>query len=81
VNVVKSLSNMLDEAGLGTLPVGEPLPLDQNGMARVYRTRSNIGAIVDAVVRPSGKGDETLRSLGAGDAEDVLARVREIVCG
>ena len=81
VNVVKALSNMLDEVGLGTLPVGAPLPLDGMGQVRIYRQRSNLGSLVEAVTSPSGKGDEVLRRLTSDDASEVLDQIRELVCG
>jgi len=81
VNVVVILANLLDEAGLGTLPVGQQLPLDQAGAVRVYQQKSSIGAVVEAVIKPSGKGDETLRRLTSDDAADVLDQVRSLVCG
>ena len=80
VNVVRALGNLLDEVGLGTLPLGEPLPLDQNGKVRVYRQRSTIGALVEAVTRPSGKGDDVLRRLASDDAGEVLDQIRQLVC-
>jgi len=81
VNVVQALGNMLDEVGLGTLPVGASLPLDQMGQVRIYRQRSNLGSLVEAVTRPSGKGDEVLRRLTSDDASEVLDQIRELVCG
>lgn len=81
VNVVKTLAKMLDEAGLGTLPVGAALPLDQMSQVRVYKQHSPVGGVVDAVTRPSGKGDDVLRRLTADDADEVLERIRELVCG
>jgi len=80
VNVVHALSNMLDEVGLGTLPVGASLPLDQMGQVRIYRQRSSLGSLVEAVTSPSGKGDEVLRRLTADDANEVLDQIRELVC-
>jgi hypothetical protein len=81
VNVVKALGNLLDEVGLGTLPVGAPMPLDQYGQVRIYRQRSAVGSLVEAVTAPSGKGDETLRRLTSDDADEVLDKIRELVCG
>lgn len=80
VNVIKALGNLLDEVGLGTLPVGAPMPLDQYGQIRVYRQRSAVGSLVDAVTHPSGKGDEVLRRLTSDDANEVLDQIRELVC-
>ena len=80
VNVVRSISNMMDEAGLGTLPVGEPLPLDGSGQVRVYRQRSRIGQIVEAVTNPSGNGDHVLRQLASDDGNEILDQIRQLVC-
>lgn len=79
VNVVADIAKLLDQHGMGTLPVDAPLPLSQGSHVRVYSKGSRIGAIVDAVMNPSGQGDKVLREAGVNDAEDVLARVRMLV--
>lgn len=79
VNVIQALSNDLDEAGMGTLPPDEPLPLDGGMPVRVYRQRSNVGQIVDAVTRPTGRGDEALRRMAADDSSEILVKIRQLV--
>jgi nitroreductase len=81
VNVVKTLAVMLDEVGLGTLPVGATLPLEQYSKVRVYQQKSAVGSVVDAVMHPSGRGDDVLRRLTSDDADEILQRIREMVCG
>lgn len=80
-NVVKNLATLLDEAGLGTLPVNQPLPIDQYASVRVFQQKSPVGQVVEAVTSPSGRGDGVLRQLTSGDEAEVLERIRELVCG
>ncbi len=80
VNVIRALANLLDEAGLGTLPVAEALPLDKAAVVRVYQQRSAVGTVVDSVLKPSGKGDSTLRRLASDDAGEILDQIRALVC-
>lgn len=78
-NVVKHLATLLDEVGLGTLPVDAVLPLDQNAKVRIYQQKSPVGQVVEAVTEPSHKGDDVLRRLAAGDEADVLLKIRELL--
>jgi len=79
--IVESLAAKLDEAGLGSLPAGVPLPTSQKSTVRIYKQGSPIGLLVEAVTNPSGSGDEALRRLSASDANGVLEQIRELVCG
>lgn len=78
-NVVRHLATLLDEAGLGTLPVGDPLPIDQYASVRVFQQKSPVGQAVEAVTKPSGKGDDVLRRLTSGDEAEVLYKIRELL--
>ena len=81
VNVVKDIANKMARAGLATLPTVDILPYSQDAVVRIYVVDSRVGQVVDAVTKPSRKGDDLLREIGMDDAADVLNAVRELVCG
>ncbi len=74
-NIAKELSSV----GLGTLP--KELPSYQDDEVRVYRLGSGVADLIDAVARPSSRGDARLREAASGDASTQLDQIREIVCG
>jgi hypothetical protein len=78
--VVVDISNLLGQYGMATLPAGEQLPVSQTENVRVYSQRSKLGSIIEAVLQPSGKGDQILREAATSDAGDVLDRIRTLVC-
>jgi hypothetical protein len=70
--------------GLGYFP---PSVLDANDQPRqdqrlrIYRKGTGVVArVIDAVLHPSEAGDEFLNGLGTNDAEEKVARIRELVC-
>ncbi len=78
--VVVDIANLLAQYGMATLPAGAQLPVSQHDSVRVYSQRSRIGSLIEAVLQPSGKGDQVLREAATNDAGDVLDRIRTIVC-
>lgn len=78
--VITDIANLLSHHGMASLPAGQPLPLSQDQHVRIYSQRSRVGALADAILEPSGKGDQILREAGTNDAGDVLDRVRALVC-
>lgn len=79
VNVVANMSAELD--GLGVAHMPSTLPKDQYQLARVYLRNSPVGKLIDASTRIDSQADATLRKAINERAEDVLKRVKEIVCG
>lgn len=79
VHVRTSISRSLESHGLGHLP--RELPPNQEDSVRLYLLGSPIADVVKAVITPSERGDETLRSISASEAQEQLRRIREIVCG
>lgn len=78
--VVVDIANLLGQYGMATLPASEQLPLTQTESVRVYSQRSRVGNLIEAVLQPSGKGDQVLREASTSDAGDVLDRIRTLVC-
>ncbi len=80
VNVTASdIANLLDQHGMGTLPRDVGPPPSQGISVRVYSKGSRVGEPVEAVTRPSRRGDHVLREAGANDAGDVFDRIRSLV--
>lgn len=73
-NISKSLSGM----GLGHYP--SDLPDSQYAPVRIYKLGSSIADLIDAVLTPGKEGDERLRETASGEAERLLADIRELVC-
>jgi len=71
------ISKALAAQGLGHFP--EDLPIYQHEVIRVYERSSVIGRVVAAVLHPSKKGDENLRSLGGSDDHELVEQVRKLV--
>ncbi len=59
---------------------GMTLGSDGRDIVRIYRLGSEIAKVVNAVLRPSPSGDEILRQSLGTDAQQTLARIRELVC-
>ena len=79
VNVRWRISRELASHGMGHLPA--ELPANQWEEVRLYLHGTPVADAVAAVLDPSDKGDEILRSLAAEEAQEKLAQIREIVCG
>lgn len=83
-NVVVDIANLLSSSGVGHLPAHQALPRDQYDTVRLYLKNHTVGAIVEAVIAPSGQGDTLLRELAdtdVADASEILDQIRAIVCG
>lgn len=78
VHVRAAIHDRLADQGLGHLPYD--LPSYQHEEVRVYRLGSEIAKVVNAVLRPSPSGDDILRQSVGTDAQQTLARIRELVC-
>jgi hypothetical protein len=78
VHIRAGIKSQLESRGIGTLP--DELPNYQHEEVRLYRLGSPIANVISAVVFPSEAGDATLRQTAGSNAQDLLRRVREIVC-
>lgn len=79
VHVRDAITRSLESHGLGHFPL--ELPANQYDEVRLYLLGSPIADIVKAVLSPSMKGDESLRTVASSEAQEQLRQVREIVCG
>ena len=79
VHVRTAISKTLESHGLGHLP--QELPPNQEDTVRLYLLGSPVADLVKAVLAPSDRGDETLRTIGNSEAEEQLRQIRQIVCG
>jgi hypothetical protein len=79
VHVRTAISKTLESHGLGHLP--RELPPNQEDPVRLYLLGSPIADVIKAVLGPSDRGDETLRSIGTSEAQEQLRQIRQIVCG
>lgn len=77
-HVRAAISGSLGANGLGHLP--EELPAYQEFDVRVYRLGTPLADIINGVLYPSGPGDQVLRQVGTSDAQDVIKRIRQLVC-
>lgn len=77
-HVRDAISGELAAHGMGHLP--EELPAYQEMGVRIYRLGTPLADAVNAVLHPSTGGDQTLRQMGAGHGQDILKKIRELVC-
>lgn len=78
VHVRANISKALQGMGLGHYPA--VLPDSQYAHVRIYKLGSPVADLIDAVLNPGPDGDEHIRELAGGNANDLLAQVRELVC-
>ena len=78
IHVRSGISKELDGLGLGHYP--HVLPDSQYEIVRLYKRGSRVADIINAVLRPGDEGDQEIREVSSGEATEVLARVREMVC-
>jgi hypothetical protein len=69
-----------DLLGLGLGHYPKELPDWQDDLVRVYKLGSPIADLIDAVLEPSIAHDEELRQAVAGDAAEIVQRIRDLVC-
>jgi hypothetical protein len=77
-NVTSRISSELSGVGLSHAP--EALPEDQHSQVLIYRRGKSVEKIVHAVLNPTENGAKTLRDLTETDANDVLERIKALVC-
>lgn len=78
VHVRDAISRDLASHGMGHLP--EQLPPNQEDEVRLFLLGSPVADIVNAVLQPSDRGDQSLRRLGTSKADEMLQQIRELVC-
>lgn len=77
-HVREAITKDLAAAGMGHLP--PVLPEYQERTVRIYILGSTISDVVNAVNNPSPDGDERLRELGSSKAQELVQKIRELVC-
>ena len=77
-HVRASISNNLAAHGLGHLPT--ELPSYQEFQVRVYRLGTALADVINAVLSPNATGDQVLRQVATADAQDVIKKIRALVC-
>lgn len=77
-HVRDAISGELAANGLSHVP--EELPAYQENPVRIYRLGTSIADVVNAVLHPSSGGDQVLRQLGGDQGQDILKKIRELVC-
>jgi hypothetical protein len=78
VNVRANITKELKGRGLGHYPTD--LPQYYWDPARLYLMGSPAGDLIEAVLMPSPDRDDLIRDTVNSDANEVLAKVRELVC-
>ena len=78
IHVRTTIHKALLGLGLGHYP--RELPTYQEDPVRIYKLGSRIADLIDAVLEPTADHDEELRRAMGGDAEDVLSKIRALVC-
>lgn len=76
--VLQAAAKALDGIGLAFYPVPAE-PLRQHHEVRVYRRDSPLGALVQAVIEPTERGDELLRATANNDHAAVISKIRDLV--
>jgi hypothetical protein len=77
-HVRDAISGELAAHGVGHLP--EELPAYQEMQVRIYRLGTPIADVANAVLHPNAGGDQVLRQMGAAQGQDILKKIRELVC-
>lgn len=78
INVCTSISEKLAGYGLGHLP--ETLSSNQLDNARIFKVGSAIGDLIKAVTSIDGQSDEKLRDLATNRSNEVIKKIRDLVC-
>jgi hypothetical protein len=78
VHVVQNISDRLDGLGLGHQP--DVLPQQQWERVRIYSRGSPVGRVIEAAHTVDDKSDAILREIGKNDADELLKKIRELVC-
>lgn len=78
VHVRSNITKGLDGLGLSHYPL--VLSGEQLNPVRVYRRGTPAADLIGAVINASAGGDAEIREKVAGEATEILGRVRELVC-
>lgn len=78
VNVCANISDELENLGLQHIP--SQVPSDQWAQIRLWKPKSAVGKLIHAARKPGHEYDERLRQAAAGEANLILAKVKELVC-
>jgi hypothetical protein len=79
IHVRTNITRALQGMGLGHYP--PVLPDSQYERVRIYKLGTPVSDLISAVLTPGEDGDERIRELSTGTANETLERVRELVCG
>lgn len=77
-HVRAAISGNIGANGMGHLP--EVLPAYQQQEVRIFRLGTPLADVVGAVLTPSTPGDQVLRQVGTADAQEVIKKIRQLVC-
>jgi len=76
-HVKKSIGDSLAKNGLGYFP---DLGDYQHQTTRIYQLGTPVADLVSAVLNPTPTNDAKLRKAAGGDDDEILAKVRALVC-
>ncbi|MGQ0671160.1 MAG: hypothetical protein ACT4PO_16120 [Actinomycetota bacterium] len=76
--VRENIARALEGHGLNFFP--RPLPGYQEQSVRLWKRGTPVAEVIEAALNPSANGDEILRTRTAGQEEEILRRIRELVC-
>lgn len=77
-HVRRSIHNKLQSLGIGHLP--RELPEYQEHRVRLYKLGSPIAQNIEDILNPTEEADERLRQTFASEYEEVIQKIRELVC-
>jgi len=78
VHVVASISSELDSRGLGHHPA--QLPVNQWEKAKLFRRNTPAGDLIRAALSLDPKSDDVVRAFARNSANDIIKKIRELVC-
>ena len=78
-HVIDGISKELEGVGLKSYPA--ELPANQWETVRIYKAGTPVADLISAVTNPSEETDAVLREYVEGDQQEILNKVRELVCG
>ncbi len=76
--VREGISSTLDGMGIGHWP--REVPQYQNQTVRLYHKGTPTADLIEAVLQPSPESDALIGDAIQGESEEVLQKVRELVC-
>ena len=79
VHVIKGIVQSLESKGIGHYPSN--LPVNQWGQVRIYKKGTIVGKMIEAVNKVGEDEDEYIRTNLNSEDQNVLQKVRELVCG